>query len=109
MNFKPNFLQVSRDPLPTEDMLEIFEEVKDMGVLIGKGGLYGQVPQHTTHTYVTRSKTLTPKPVSVSRPIPSSITPNHVHAACTLLQLFITNQPMLVSAAVQCLMGNVFT
>uniref|UniRef100_A0A3P8WWM5 Alanine--glyoxylate aminotransferase 2, mitochondrial n=1 Tax=Cynoglossus semilaevis TaxID=244447 RepID=A0A3P8WWM5_CYNSE len=42
MNFKPNILQVSRDPLPTEDMLEIFEEVKDMGVLIGKGGLYGQ-------------------------------------------------------------------
>lgn len=35
--------QTSRDPLPPEDFAEIFEEVKDMGVLIGKGGVYGQV------------------------------------------------------------------
>lgn len=35
--------QVSRDPLPPEAMNEIFEDVKDMGVLIGKGGIYGQV------------------------------------------------------------------
>ncbi|XP_074546998.1 alanine--glyoxylate aminotransferase 2, mitochondrial-like [Halichoeres trimaculatus] len=34
--------KVSRDPLPPEDISEIFEDVKDMGVLIGKGGLYGQ-------------------------------------------------------------------
>ncbi|KAM6902513.1 alanine--glyoxylate aminotransferase 2, mitochondrial isoform 4-T4 [Xenentodon cancila] len=31
-----------RDPLPPEAMAEIFEDVKDMGVLIGKGGVYGQ-------------------------------------------------------------------
>lgn len=36
-------LQASRDPLSPESMNEIFEDVKDMGVLIGKGGLYGQV------------------------------------------------------------------
>lgn len=28
-------------------MAEIFEETKDMGVLIGKGGLYGQVGEVT--------------------------------------------------------------
>uniref|UniRef100_A0A3B4ZHX4 Alanine--glyoxylate aminotransferase 2, mitochondrial n=1 Tax=Stegastes partitus TaxID=144197 RepID=A0A3B4ZHX4_9TELE len=31
-----------RKPLCPEAMMEIFEDVKDMGVLIGKGGLYGQ-------------------------------------------------------------------
>lgn len=35
--------QASRDPLAPEVMNEIFEDVKDMGVLIGKGGIYGQV------------------------------------------------------------------
>ncbi|KTG35570.1 hypothetical protein cypCar_00001777 [Cyprinus carpio] len=35
--------KASRDPLPPEAMAEIFEDTKDMGVLIGKGGLYGQV------------------------------------------------------------------
>uniref|UniRef100_A0A8C6K917 Alanine--glyoxylate aminotransferase 2, mitochondrial n=1 Tax=Nothobranchius furzeri TaxID=105023 RepID=A0A8C6K917_NOTFU len=34
--------KVSRDPLSHQDMVEIFEDVKDMGVLIGKGGVYGQ-------------------------------------------------------------------
>uniref|UniRef100_A0AAQ5ZP98 Alanine--glyoxylate aminotransferase 2, mitochondrial n=1 Tax=Amphiprion ocellaris TaxID=80972 RepID=A0AAQ5ZP98_AMPOC len=34
--------KASRDPLPPEAMSEIFEDVKDMGILIGKGGLYGQ-------------------------------------------------------------------
>ncbi|XP_068561721.1 alanine--glyoxylate aminotransferase 2, mitochondrial-like [Cebidichthys violaceus] len=34
--------KASRDPLPPEAMSEIFEDVKDMGVLMGKGGLYGQ-------------------------------------------------------------------
>lgn len=36
-------LQASRDPLSPEGMAEIFEDTKDMGVLIGKGGIYGQV------------------------------------------------------------------
>lgn len=36
-------LQASREPLPPDAMNEIFEDVKDMGVLIGKGGIYGQV------------------------------------------------------------------
>ncbi len=36
-------MQANRDPLPSEAMAEIFEDTKDMGVLIGKGGLYGQV------------------------------------------------------------------
>lgn len=35
--------QASRDPLAPEAVNEIFEDVKDMGVLIGKGGIYGQV------------------------------------------------------------------
>lgn len=34
--------KVSKDPLPSQAMAEIFEDTKDMGVLIGKGGLYGQ-------------------------------------------------------------------
>ncbi|XP_056303023.1 alanine--glyoxylate aminotransferase 2, mitochondrial [Danio aesculapii] len=34
--------KASRTPLPKEAMNEIFEDTKDMGVLIGKGGLYGQ-------------------------------------------------------------------
>ncbi|XP_062333875.1 alanine--glyoxylate aminotransferase 2, mitochondrial [Osmerus eperlanus] len=34
--------KASRAPLPAEAMNEIFEDTKDMGVLIGKGGLYGQ-------------------------------------------------------------------
>lgn len=34
--------KASREPLPPEAMNEIFEDVKDMGVLIGKGGVYGQ-------------------------------------------------------------------
>ncbi|NXX95638.1 AGT2 aminotransferase, partial [Centropus bengalensis] len=32
----------SRHPLPTEEINQIWEDCKDMGVLIGKGGLYGQ-------------------------------------------------------------------
>ncbi|XP_068191195.1 alanine--glyoxylate aminotransferase 2, mitochondrial-like [Antennarius striatus] len=34
--------KASREPLPPEGVAEIFEDVKDMGVLMGKGGLYGQ-------------------------------------------------------------------
>ncbi|KAF7670422.1 hypothetical protein LDENG_00124710 [Lucifuga dentata] len=34
--------KASRVPLPPGAMNEIFEDVKDMGVLIGKGGIYGQ-------------------------------------------------------------------
>lgn len=34
--------KASRDPLPPADMGEILEDTKDMGVLIGKGGVYGQ-------------------------------------------------------------------
>ncbi|KAI7795630.1 alanine--glyoxylate aminotransferase 2, mitochondrial [Triplophysa rosa] len=34
--------KASRDPLPSQNMNQIFEDIKDMGVLIGKGGLYGQ-------------------------------------------------------------------
>uniref|UniRef100_A0A3Q2YWI4 Alanine--glyoxylate aminotransferase 2, mitochondrial n=1 Tax=Hippocampus comes TaxID=109280 RepID=A0A3Q2YWI4_HIPCM len=34
--------QASRVPLPPEDMAAIFEDIKDMGILVGKGGLYGQ-------------------------------------------------------------------
>lgn len=36
--------------LSPEAMNEIFENIKDMGVLIGKGGVYGQVAA-LTHTY----------------------------------------------------------
>ncbi|XP_077593871.1 alanine--glyoxylate aminotransferase 2, mitochondrial isoform X2 [Stigmatopora nigra] len=34
--------KASRRPLPHQDMAAIFEDIKDMGVLIGKGGVYGQ-------------------------------------------------------------------
>ncbi|XP_071322147.1 alanine--glyoxylate aminotransferase 2, mitochondrial-like [Trachinotus anak] len=34
--------KASRDPLSPQAVLEIFEDIKDMGVLIGKGGVYGQ-------------------------------------------------------------------
>ncbi|XP_068191507.1 alanine--glyoxylate aminotransferase 2, mitochondrial-like [Antennarius striatus] len=34
--------KVSREPLPLEAMSQIFEDIKDMGVLIGKTGVYGQ-------------------------------------------------------------------
>ncbi|XP_047425209.1 alanine--glyoxylate aminotransferase 2, mitochondrial-like [Mugil cephalus] len=34
--------KASRDPLSPEAMSGIFEDIKDMGVLIGKGGVYGQ-------------------------------------------------------------------
>lgn len=34
--------KASRDPLPSQAMVQIFEDIKDMGVLIGNGGLYGQ-------------------------------------------------------------------
>ncbi|XP_057674106.1 alanine--glyoxylate aminotransferase 2, mitochondrial isoform X2 [Corythoichthys intestinalis] len=34
--------KASRKPLPQQDMAAIFEDIKDMGVLIGKGGVYGQ-------------------------------------------------------------------
>jgi alanine-glyoxylate transaminase/(R)-3-amino-2-methylpropionate-pyruvate transaminase len=33
----------SRKPLPIEKVALIFESIKDMGILIGKGGLYGNV------------------------------------------------------------------
>ncbi|KAI4816675.1 hypothetical protein KUCAC02_008991 [Chaenocephalus aceratus] len=35
--------KASRDTLPPEAMSEIFEDIKDMGILIGKGGVYGQI------------------------------------------------------------------
>jgi alanine-glyoxylate transaminase/(R)-3-amino-2-methylpropionate-pyruvate transaminase len=31
----------SRKPLPVEKVAAIFEATKNMGILIGKGGLYG--------------------------------------------------------------------
>ncbi|XP_061654908.1 alanine--glyoxylate aminotransferase 2, mitochondrial [Phyllopteryx taeniolatus] len=34
--------KASRAPLCPQDMLAIFEDIKDMGILIGKGGMYGQ-------------------------------------------------------------------
>ena len=35
--------QVSRDPLPGDEVASIWEDTKEMGVLIGKGGLFGNV------------------------------------------------------------------
>lgn len=49
--FRFCYLQVSREPLPPEGMNDIFEDVKDMGVLIGKGGIYGQV-KHPPSTFI---------------------------------------------------------
>ncbi|XP_008544084.1 alanine--glyoxylate aminotransferase 2, mitochondrial [Microplitis demolitor] len=33
----------TKEPLPVEQVLDIFEDIKDMGVLIGKGGVNGNV------------------------------------------------------------------
>ncbi|KAG7269837.1 hypothetical protein CRUP_032360 [Coryphaenoides rupestris] len=40
--------KVSKTPLPVTAMSSIFEDIKDMGVLIGKGGVYGQPTQTTS-------------------------------------------------------------
>ena len=37
----------TRTPLPAADVLSIWEQCKDMGVLIGKGGYYGNVSNCT--------------------------------------------------------------
>ncbi|XP_061782984.1 alanine--glyoxylate aminotransferase 2, mitochondrial isoform X4 [Nerophis lumbriciformis] len=34
--------KASRAPLSTQDISHLFEDIKDMGVLVGKGGMYGQ-------------------------------------------------------------------
>lgn len=34
---------VTRTPLPAADIMSIWEQCKDMGVLIGKGGYFGNV------------------------------------------------------------------
>ena len=47
-----NYYQASRTPLPAEDMGAIWEETKDMGVLLGKGGLYGNVSNGLFHLVV---------------------------------------------------------
>lgn len=36
----------TKEPLPVEQVLDIFEDIKDMGVLIGKGGVNGNVRIH---------------------------------------------------------------
>lgn len=33
----------TRKPLPVQEVLELFEDIKDMGVLVGKGGLRANV------------------------------------------------------------------
>lgn len=40
----------SRKPLDSEKVLDIWEDCKDMGVLLGKGGRYGNVSLDT-HTF----------------------------------------------------------
>lgn len=35
--------QELKTPMPADHMLPIWEECKDMGLLLGKGGLYGNV------------------------------------------------------------------
>ena len=39
--------QESKNPLPPADMAAIFEATKDMGLLLGKSGVYGTVSQMT--------------------------------------------------------------
>lgn len=36
----------TREPMDLASVLEIFENIKDMGVLIGKGGYHGNVRLH---------------------------------------------------------------
>ena len=37
----------TRAPLPAPDVLQIWEQMKDLGVLIGKGGYFGNVRTHS--------------------------------------------------------------
>lgn len=53
----PLLAQASRDPLPPADVAEIFEDVKDMGVLIGKGGVYGQVGRRGPIGHLSKQNT----------------------------------------------------
>ena len=38
--------QETRTPLPAPDVSEVHEQMREMGVLVGKGGLYGSVSTH---------------------------------------------------------------
>ena len=40
-------LQVTKDPLPAAEVTEVWDNLKDHGVLVGKGGLYGTVRGYT--------------------------------------------------------------
>ena len=53
----------TRAPLPAADVVDIWEHIKDMGVLIGKGGYFGNVIPLRSHlfyfflSYFSRAKT----------------------------------------------------
>ncbi|KAK7114554.1 alanine--glyoxylate aminotransferase 2, mitochondrial-like [Littorina saxatilis] len=49
--------KASRKPLPAEDMSAIWEDTKDMGVLFGKGGLYGNCFRIKPPMCITRADT----------------------------------------------------
>ena len=42
---------VTRAPLPAADVSSIWEQCKDMGVLIGKGGYFGNVFRYNLRIY----------------------------------------------------------
>lgn len=47
----------TKEPMAADHIAEIFEEIKDMGVLIGKGGIHGNVIrvfQLIIHIYINR-------------------------------------------------------
>jgi len=37
------FVQRTREPLPADQVASIWESTKDMGILVGKGGIAGNV------------------------------------------------------------------
>ena len=48
------YLQMSRQPLPREEVNEIHDNCKRMGLLIGKGGIFAQVRERPALSYPFR-------------------------------------------------------
>lgn len=50
--------QMSRQPLPIEEINQIHEDCKNLGLLVGRGGLFSQVRNHLSSLTLTPAGTL---------------------------------------------------
>lgn len=48
------YLQASRQPLPRDEVSQIHEDCKRMGLIIGRGGLFSQVRERLAFTCYLR-------------------------------------------------------